>query len=52
MATRQNSYLGPQFRITRGATQGGIASPTLLHLVVDSVVFHWLFLMVEYESVI
>ena len=46
VVTRQNGYHGPQFRVTRGTTQGGVAFPTLFNVEVNSVVFHWIFLTV------
>ena len=45
--TCQNGFHGPQFRATRGTTQGGIDLPTLFNLSVDSVVHHWMSLTVE-----
>ena len=50
--TRQNSYNRPQFRENRGTTQDELASTTLFNVTVDSVVRHWLSLMVEDEVVI
>ena len=48
--TCQNSFHEPQFLLTRGTTQGGLASPTLLNVAVDSVVTNWLSLTVEDNS--
>ena len=47
MVTRQSGYHNPQFQETCGTTQGGLKYATLLNVVVDSVVRHFLFLMVE-----
>ena len=52
MVTRQNEYHGPQFRATRGTTQGGIALPEISNVAVDSVVRHCLSLMVYDGAVI
>ena len=52
VVTSQNGYHGPKFRATHGATQGGIASPTIYNVAVNSVVRHWFLLTVEYEAVI
>ena len=41
-----------QFRATRGTIQGGVVLPTLFNVVVYSVVFNWLSLMVEDNTVI
>ena len=52
VVNRQNDYHGPYFRATCSTTQGGIASPTIFNVAVNSVVHHWLYLMVEYEAFI
>ena len=52
MVTRQNGYHDPKFRAACGTTQGGILSPILLNVVVDSVVRHCLYLAVEDEAII
>ena len=52
VVTRQNVYHGPKFRAARGTNQGGLASPILFNVVVDSVIGHWLYLAMEYEAVI
>ena len=52
VVTRQNRYHGHQFRVTRGTTQGGIVSPTLFTVAVNSVVRNWILLTVEYGAVI
>ena len=49
---RQNGYHGPNFRATRCATQGGLASPKIFNVAVDSMFFHWIYLTVDYETVI
>ena len=41
VVARQSGYHGAPFQPTRGATQGGIVSPTLFNVVVDAVVRHW-----------
>ena len=42
VAPRQNGFHGPAFPATRGTTQGGIMSPTLFNVVVDSVIRTWM----------
>ena len=52
VVTRENWYHGPQFRATRGTTQGGLKLLTLFNVVVDNVVRHWLSMTVEDDTVI
>ena len=52
MVNRKNGYHGPQFRATRGTTQGGLTSPKIFNVAVDNVVRNWLSMTVEYEAVI
>ena len=52
VVTRQNIYHGPYFRATRSTTQGEVALQTLLNVAVNSVVCHWISLMVEDKAVI
>ena len=52
VVTRGNWYHGPQFRATRGTTQGGLKLLTLFNVVVDNVVRHWLSMTVEDDTVI
>ena len=48
VVTRQNRYHGPRFRATHSTTQGVLVFPTLSNMEVDSVVHHWISLMVDY----
>ena len=48
---RQNGYHGPHFRTTSRTTQGGLTSPIIFNVAVDSVVWHWLPMTVEDETV-
>ena len=41
MVARAGEYYGPAFKGERGVTQGDPLSPTILHVVVDAVVRHW-----------
>ena len=50
VVTRQNGFRVPQFRATRGMTQGGIVSPILFNVTVHSVVCHWISRTLEDES--
>ena len=52
VVTRQNVYHGSQFRVTHGTTQGGVTLPILFNMAVNSVILHWLLLMVEDKVVI
>ena len=52
VATRKNGYQIPQFRATRGTTQGGLTSTTLFNVAVDNMVRHWLSMTVEDDVVI
>ena len=47
----KNWYHGTQLQATRGTTQGGLISPTLLNIIVDNVVQNWIALTVEDEMV-
>ena len=40
LVTCHNDFHGTQFRVTRGTTQGVLASPTLFNVSVDSVICH------------
>ena len=42
MAARSGGYYGAAFKGERGVTQGDPLSPTLINVVVDAVVRHWL----------
>ena len=48
----QNRYHGPQFMAICGTTHGGIAPPALFNVVVDSVIHHWISIMVYDGTVI
>ena len=52
VCTQKNGYHGPQFKATRRTTQGGLTPPTLFNVVVENVVRYWLYITVEYDSVI
>ena len=52
VVTRQNVFCGPQFQAAQGTTQVLMSSPTLFNVEVDSVVRHWLSLIVEDESTV
>ena len=41
MAERAGGYYGAAFKGDRGVTQGYLLSPTILNVVVDSVVIYW-----------
>ena len=47
IAARQAGYHGPCFTAGSGATQGGLLSPNLFNICVDSVVRHWLTLVID-----
>ena len=49
--THQNRYHGPQFRTTRGTTQGGPISSALFYFIVNNMVRNWLDLTVEDQLV-
>ena len=49
--THQNRYHGPQFRTTRGKTQGGPISSSLFYFIVNNMVRNWLDLTVEDQLV-
>ena len=52
MVTSQSVYHGPKLRAICGTTQRGLSSTKIFNVSVDSVVRHWLLLMVEYGSVV
>ena len=52
MVTRKNGYHEPQFRATFSMKQGGVASPTIFIVAVNSVFHHWILMVVEYKAVI
>ena len=52
VVTLQNGYHGPQFRVTRGTTQGGLISPTIFNLAFDSVVQPCLYMTLEDDTFI
>ena len=52
LVTRQNSYHVPQCRANHSTTQGSIALTKLFNMEVDSVVCHWLSMMLEDDTVI
>ena len=41
MVAREGGYFGKAFKEKRGVTQGDPLSPTILNVVVDAVVRHW-----------
>ena len=47
MIARAGGYYGNSFKIFRGVTQGDPLSPTIFNMVVDSVVWLWLYYMVD-----
>ena len=47
MIARAGGYYGAVFTGDRGVTQGDLLSPTILNVVVDAVVRHWVSVMVE-----
>ena len=47
MATIAGSYYGESFKGFRGVTQGDSLSPTIFNVVVDVVVRHWVYEMVD-----
>ena len=47
----QNGYHGPDLPATKGTTQGGLVSTTLLNVVVDNVIRTWLAMTVEDQKV-
>ena len=48
--THKNCFRGPQFRATRGMTQGVLELPTIFNVEVEIVVHHWLSLTLEDDS--
>ena len=52
VVTRQNGFHGPQLRATRRTTKGGLSSPTLFNVAVESVFHHWISLTEEEKSAI
>ena len=52
VVTRKNVYHGTNFRENHGTTHGGLALPTLFNVAVESVLLHWLSLMVEDKAFI
>ena len=52
MITPQNGYYGTQFRATCVTTQVVLIYPTLFSVVVDSMVWHWLYMIFENNQVI
>ena len=47
MVARTGGYYGADFKGARGVTQGYPLSTTILNVVVDGVVHHWVTVMVE-----
>ena len=47
----QNDFHWPSFPVMRGTTQGGLVSPTLFNVVVDSVIRTWLAIKIEDQRV-
>ena len=45
VVTQQNGFHGPQLLATRGTSQGVLAYSTLLYMALDTVVRHWLSLI-------
>ena len=52
MVTRESGYHVPQFRVTRGKTQGGLSLSMLFKVDVDSVDIYWLLMTVYYGLVV
>ena len=52
MVTRKSRYHGPQFQATLINTQEGLVSPMVFKVSINSVVRHWLSLMVEDRTVV
>ena len=50
LVTHQNGFHEPQFRATRGTTQGELALPIMFNVSVESVIRHWMSLTVEDEQ--
>ena len=50
MVARVGGYYGSPFHGQRGVTQGDPLSPTIFNAVVDAVVCHWEYLVVEQEG--
>ena len=48
----KNGYHGPQFRETHRTKKGGMISPALFNVAVNSVVYNWLSMTVKDEAVI
>ena len=51
MVARTGGYYGTAFQGFRGVTQGDPLSPTILNVVVDTVVQHWVAVVVERSGV-
>ena len=41
MVARVGGYYGKSFKVFRGVTQGDFLYPTIINVVVDAVVWHW-----------
>ena len=50
MVERAGGYYGLAFQCFRGETQGDLLSPTIFNVVVNVVVKHWVYVMVEVEG--
>ena len=51
MVPRKNGFHGPALPATKGTTQGGLVSQTLLNVVVNNFIRTWLYMTVEYQKV-
>ena len=49
--TRQNGFHRPAFPATRGTTQGGLMSSTMLNVVVENIIRTWLDMKLEDQRV-
>ena len=47
MVARARGYYGAAFMGAQGVTQGDPPSPTIFNVVLDAVLCHWVFVMVE-----
>jgi hypothetical protein len=50
VVAKQGGHFGVAFLATRGFTQGDIVSPTIFNILVDSVIQHWLNLILDNGS--
>ena len=47
MVEKEGGYYGSEFKLSRDVTQGDLLSPTIFNVVVDTVVRHWVTVMVD-----